>query len=397
METRSARLVALVCVLTLALPPLAPAFQEEGFVRIGTMGELSGPIQAFGHQAFGGMKIALEEINGKGGVTVQGKRVPLKFVPEGAYDTQTNPATTLAMWKKSIEADSPLMVANFVSSGNTEALFKNIADSGTKVPTLSVISSAGKLSKITPYGFRWSIFEPEQIGDVLQKLNKQFGLKTAGLVVLKDERYSTLTAEEAFIPGAKKAGIQIVETVEILTKDTDVSAQVSRLKAANPDIVMLASVVGGAANILREAQRRGLKPKVWLGCNGTNNPELFKIAGPAAEGLVMRSGFHSELPRAADVAEKVKKLFNQDMNFWHSVGYESILAIAQAIEAAQLKNTRESLQEDREKFRDAFAKGTYFGFAGPIKFDAEREAGKPAVSVVYRGGKLRIWDEKELP
>ena len=150
--------------------------------------------------------------------------------------------------------------------------------------------------------------------------------------------------------------------------------------------------------MIKEAYRRGgVKPKIITGCNGTNSPEFNKIAGRAAEGFIMRSGYNDTLPGANKIDAIFQKRFKEKMDWFGACGYESILGTAAAIETAGIKNTRATLQEDRKKFRDALASIKVFAFTGYKKFEPSGEFWHPAVSVVIKNGKPVIWDEKALP
>jgi len=373
------------------------AFMDENCIRIGNVSPLTGPGGSYAFQAFGGMKIAVDEINKKGGVLVQGKGVPLKIVPKDGYDSGTDTGQTIALYSKLCEEDKVLAVVHCVTSGETDALYKSMASRGVKVPTISNLSSAGNVASYTPYGFRYSINEVKEIAKLLKLLHDKFNIRTAALVLEKDSRYAAMTADEAFIPGAKNAGISILETITVLSKDKDFSSQAAKLRELKADMIMVSTFAASGAYVVKEAYRRGFRPKVIVGCNGTNSPEYISIGGKGAEGTIMRSGYNDKLPGAAQIDAEFQKRYKEKMNFFGACGYESIIGVTKAIEVAKIKNTPESLQEDRQKVRDALTSIEIFTFAGNKKFEEDRELWKPSVSVVIRDGDFKIWDEKELP
>ena len=391
--------ICFVCIsLVFLTPNLSNAFNDENCIRIGNVSPLTGPGGSYAFQAFSGMKLAVEWINkSMGGVLVGEKLVPLKIIPPDGYDTGTNTGKAIALASKLAEQDQVLAIVHSLTSGETDGLYKAMANKDMKVPTIANLSSAGKVAAYTPWGFRYSINEPQQLKKIIKYLKDKFNINTAVLVLEKDSRYANMTAEHGFIPGCKDAGVKILDTVTVLSKDKDFSSQAAKLRSANADMVMVSTFAASGAYVMKEAYRRGLKPKVILGCNGTNSPEYINIGGKAIEGTIMRSGYNDKLPGADEVAAEFKQRFKETMNFFGACGWESVVSVAKAIEYAKIKNTQETLQEDRVKLRDALASIEVFTFAGNKKFEPDGELWAPAVSVIIKSGQFAIWNEKELP
>lgn len=395
---RSLCLVFLTLSVICFVPHSSQGFMTENNVRIGNVSPLTGPGGSYAFQAFSGMKLAVEWINkSMGGVMINGMLVPIKIIPPDGYDTGTNTGQAIALASKLGEQDQVLAVVHSLTSGETDALYKAMANKNIEVPTIANLSSAGNVASYTPWGFRYSINEPQQLKKIIKLLHDKFNINTAVLVLEKDSRYANMTADHGFVPGCKAAGVKIKETVTVLSKDKDFSSQAAKLRSANADMIMVSTFAASGAYVIKEAYRRGVRPKVVLGCNGTNSPEYIKIAGKAAEGTIMRSGYNDKLPGAAEVAAEFKERFKETMNFFGACGWESMIGVANAIQYARIKNTPESLVEDRKKLRDALASIEVFTFAGNKKFEPDGELWAPAVSVVIKDGQFVIWKEKKLP
>ena len=81
-------------------------------------------------------------------------------------------------------------------------------------------------------------------------------------------------------------GVQIVDTETFADKDTDFSAQLTKIQQANPDVIVVASLYQEGALIMKKMREMGMKQPV-IGSNGFNSPEFIKIAGAAADGVIV--------------------------------------------------------------------------------------------------------------
>jgi branched-chain amino acid transport system substrate-binding protein len=390
-------LVSLLLATALAAP--AAAFQAEGTVRIGSLEAQTGVPAPYGLQALIGSQIAIDEINAAGGVSVDGKKVKLALTPApNGYDPGGDSATTIALLKKLVSDDQVLAIKGTSRSDNTEAAFNYLNEldkQGAAAVLISAASAAPDLGKITKWGFRNSFFEGSLISREMQLLHDKLGYKTAALFVVKDNPFNATIAKAILTPALQKAGFQIVAQVEGLERDTDYAAQVDALKTAAPDIVVVSSPVLPGVGIMKEAQRRGYRPQLWVGTIGNIAPEIPKLGGRAVERMVVSSSYNPEQPQIEKLAAEYKKRTNNEINLFGVNGYEAIYLFKAAIEAAGIKNTPETLAEDRAKFRDALAKVQIDSVTGErIGFDADRDAIKHGYFLTIRNGKYQVWDEK---
>jgi branched-chain amino acid transport system substrate-binding protein len=380
----------------------AGAFQAEGTVRIGSLEAQTGVPAPYGIQALTGAQIAIDEINGGGGVMVDGKAVKLVLTPApNGYDPGGDSATTIALLKKVVSDDQVLAIKGTSRSDNTEAAFNYLNElerQGTPVALMSSASASPGLGKISKWGFRNAFFDGELVARETQILHDTLGYKTAGLFVAKDNAFNVAVAKGVLIPNLQKAGFEIVVQTEGLEKDTDFSAQIEALARAKPDVVVVSTPVLPGVNLMKEAQRRGFKPKIWIGTIGNIAPEVPKLGGKAVERMVVGSSYSPDLPRIERLAAEYRKRAGSDINLFGVNGYEAIYLFKSAIEGSGIKNTPGTLNEDRRKFRDALANVSIDSVTGErVRFNAENDAVKKGYFLTIRNGKYTVWDEKPLP
>ena len=383
-----------------ALTGGALAFQSEGTVRIGSLEAQTGVPAPYGIQALTGAQIAIDEINAAGGVTVDGKQVKLATTPgPNGYDPGGDSAATIALMKKLVSDDQVLVIKGTSRSDNTEAAFNYLNEldkQGTPIVLLSPSSAAPGLGKITTWGFRNAFFEASALARAAKALNA-LGYNTSGIYVSKDNGYNVAIAKALITPALEKNGFKMVATTDGLEKDTSFSAQVEALRQANPDVVAVSTPVLPGVNLMKEADRRGFRPKAWLGNIGNIAPEVPKLGGKAVERMVVGSSYSPDLPGVQKLADEYKKRAGNELNLFGVNGYEAIYLFKAAIEASGIKNTPDSLQDDRRKFRDALKKVQLKSVTGEeIRFNEEGDAIKNGFLLTIKDGKYQIWDEKSF-
>ena len=84
----------------------------------------------------------------------------------------------------------------------------------------------------------------------------------------------------------ESVGVQIVDTETFADKDTDFSAQLTKIQQAKPDVIIVASLYQEGALIMKKMREMGMNQPV-VGSNGFNSPQFIKIAGDAANGVIV--------------------------------------------------------------------------------------------------------------
>jgi branched-chain amino acid transport system substrate-binding protein len=104
------------------------------------------------------------------------------------------------------------------------------------------------------------------------------------------------------------------------------------------------------------------------------------------------------VPGAADVqklADEYKKRTGNEMNLFGVNGYEAIYLFKAAIESSGIKNTPETLNDDRAKFRDALVKTEITSVTGEkVRFNEKGDAIKKGFILTIKDGAYQVWDEK---
>ena len=262
-------LSAAVVAAALALPG-SPVMAQSNEITIGISISTTGPAAALGIPERNALEFVPKEIGG----------VPLKVIvlDDGGDPTA---ATTNAR--------------RFV----TESKADIIMGSSTTPPSIAVSTVANEAGiphfglapfPINEARMKWSVDMPQSIpimGKVLYEHMKAHAIKTVGYIGYSDS-YGDLWVNDFKAQGVPM-GMTLVDEERFARPDTSVAGQVLKLVAANPDAILVGAS-GTAAALPQSALReRGYKGLIYQ-THGAASMDFIRIAGPAAEGVIMASG-----------------------------------------------------------------------------------------------------------
>jgi branched-chain amino acid transport system substrate-binding protein len=352
-----------------------PAGGEGGdVIKIGEFASLTGKEATFGQMSHHGTELAIDEMNARGGVL--GKK--LRLLTEDDQSKQGEPKTIA---RKLISRDNVIALLGEVASG--ASLEAAPVCQEAKIPQISPSSTNPKVTQIGDYIFR-TCFTDAQQGKALA----QFALRT-----LKATRVGVLT--DAGIPYSvglgtcfkgtfTTSGGTIATEEKYTSGDKDFKAQLTAIKAANPDALFVPGYYTEAGLIARQARELGLTAPIFGG-DGWESSELAAIGGDAIEGAYFSTHFSPEEKRP-DVDKFVHDFqakYGSTPDGMAALGYDSAMILGDAIKRA---GTTEG-----PKVRDALAATRHFaGITGDITIDEHRNATKALVILQVKGGKFHL-------
>ena len=172
------------------------------------------------------------------------------------------------------------------------------------------------------------------------------------------------TAEAAL----QKLGVQIVDTETFADKDTDFSAQLTKVQQAKPDVIVVAAYYQEGIIIMKKMREMGMNQKV-IGSNGFNSPAFIKGAGAASDGTIVGTPWFpdKEDQKIKDFRKAYKEKYGKEPDQYAAQSYDGIYMMYEAI----LKSGSIS---DREKFKTALQELQGFtGVTGTLSFDSNRD------------------------
>jgi branched-chain amino acid transport system substrate-binding protein len=346
----------------------------QDVIKIGEFGSLSGDNAGFGTTQNNGVQIALEEVNAGGGVL--GKKIQLIV-----EDNQTKQGETTTIVRKLISQDHVAAIVGEVASSKT--LEAAPIAQAAKIPLIATAATNPKVTQTGDYIFRVCFiddFQGEVIARfVLEKLQKK---KVAFLTDVKQDYSVGLTKFAGDY--LTKHGGTIVKEQSYSSGDKDFRAQLTDIKSANPDVIIITGYYPEAALIAKQARQFGIK-SVFVGGDGWDDPALISIGGKAVEDSYYSNHFSADAkaPIVQAFVQKYKEKYGRDPNAFAALGYDAFKLLVDAIKRAG--------GTDPEKLRQAIADTKEFeGVSGKITIGPDRNAVKPALILQVKDGTLKF-------
>ena len=345
-------------------------------VKIGFFGALTGPTATFAISGRQGVLLAADERNRAGGVLGR----PIEVLAEDDRGEAAEAATAVS---KLITRDHVVALIGEQASSRTLAAAPIAQSYG--VPLISPTSTNVEVTKKGDYIFRACFIDAYQ-GQVLSTFARK-NLKASTAAILTDTRsdYSVGLAD-AFRTAFTAAGGRIVGEAKYAEGDSDFSAQLTALRASNPDVLFVPGYYTDAGLIARQARSLGLKATL-LGADGWDSPKLTEIGGEAIEGAYLSNHYSVDDPSPAvrKFVDAYRAKYGTDPDSIGASSYDAMRLIADAIERAG--------STEGKRIRDTLAATKNFpGVTGSITMDADRNPIKPAVVLKVEKGRFRFAD-----
>jgi branched-chain amino acid transport system substrate-binding protein len=376
--------VVVVAALGLAaLVPSAPAAKLAGkSVKLGAIYSITGKGAEWGEHSKIATEIAVEEINRAGGIG----GLPVEVLVQ---DTGTEVAPAISLARKLILEDKVLAILGPCFSSEFEALAPLL--DRLKTVIVSQCSAKPGISALSTWAFRNTLTSDKQLAPAVEIWQKRYGIKTAAIIY--DSADSVASSEgSAVLPALlKKAGIEVKESLTYQTKDIDFSAQITRVKALNPDGIALGACYQQAANIVREARKQGLKQPFLAGaCTGS--PEFAKLVGKDGENSVIGSAGWPDDPKpktAAFLKKFMEKSGGKKPNYGGMRSYDNVYIMKWVVERGGVTNDAKDLDADRDRVRVGWTKVKDFdGITGLTTINAERDGGGKSTVLTVKDGQF---------
>lgn len=358
-----------VCLLTTA------AVAEEP-LKIGLFGPMSGERAALGTRFREAAEMYAEEVNAAGGI---GGR-PLEIVAE---DSRGAPREAANIAQKFAQDPSVLAVVGGQTSTESMAAAPILADAG--ISQVSPTASHPDYSTMSEYQFRISNTQ-KTISDVhADLLVKTLGFKKIAIIYFQDDWGSYVASSTT--EKVQAMGAEVVLSEAMVPEGRDYRALVTKVLAAKPDGVFLASHYAESAVFMQ--QLRQATPDLPVAATDTlNDPKFVELAGAAANGVVMPTPFLPTAPAAMAFSKAYEAKFGKTPDYYSAFSYDAVLVIADA-----MKDVADKGEEiTRQAVRDAIAAAPpRTGVSGTIHYDAN---GDPEMRLMSY---ITIKDGKYVP
>jgi len=369
-------LLAVVLVFGVTFGAIA-ADQKEP-IKIGAFFALSGPNAPIGTPTKLVAQMVVDKINQEGGINGR----PIELI---VGDTESDPAKAATIAKKFIFSDKVAAIIGPTSTGEGMQVKKIVEEAG--VPIFMTVGGDPVImgDKFGPFTYVFK--SPQRSSTAVQKLYGYLKEKKLTKVAL-------LTASDPFGKDgavwleklAPDYGITFVAKEAFGPKDTDMTAQLTKIKNAKPQAIICWTIGPAGAIVAKNKAQLGIKIPLFQ-CHGQPGPEYIQLAGKASEGDRMPA---TKLMVADELADNdpQKPVIKDFIKLYQDAGYDKQFPInthsGYAWDAIYIvTNAMKKAGTDPKALRDAIeqTKG-YVGVSGIYNLTPEDHNGLGVDSMV---------------
>ena len=365
--SRSSRPNFKVFGVSLALLLSGATAALAGDIKIGVAEALSGGAAQYGTSIRNGLVLAAEEINAAGGVN--GDKIVLVV-----EDEQGKKEEAINAFKKLIFQDRVLMLFGPTLSNSAQAA-DPIAQA-SKTVVFGTSNTADGITSIGTFVFRNSVTEADVLPTTIATAVKHAKIQRVAVLYGNDDVF-TKSGYDNFKKALETLKLPVTTTETFAKGDVDFKAQLTKIKASNPDAIVLSALISEGAPIMVQARQLGLRVP-FIGGNGMNSVKVFDLAKGASDGLWVGSPWslqnHSRENNSFVVAFTQK--FTAAPDQFAAQSYD---ALHIAVAALKKVNRSGDVVKDRVALRDALPIVQWTGATGAFRFrQTTDKSGNPA-------------------
>ena len=359
MSKRFLTLISVVLIFTMIVTACSngTGAPEEETIKIGWIGSLTGDQAVWGTCESNTVKMLIEEVNASGGIL--GKKV------EGIYyDTKGDAAEAVNATKRLASQDKVVAIIGPNASGQAIAISSVLEE--YKVPDISTVGTNPKVTvnddgSVKEFNFRVCFIDPYQGAVAAGYAYDRLGLRNAAVLYDVASDYSqgfTEFFEKTFI----EKGGKIVAKEGFKEGDVEFKPQLSKIKDANPDMILMPYYYKEVALSANQARELGIDA-VLIGGDGWPSEQLMTMAADAIEGSYIVNHLDFNDPEVKPLQDKYNAKYNLPMELNGYMAHDAFLLLKAAIEDAGVA--------DPVKIAESLTKVTVQGVTGTIKLSPE--------------------------
>ncbi|MBL0423629.1 ABC transporter substrate-binding protein [Ramlibacter alkalitolerans] len=349
----------------LALATLAGGAQAQEAIRIGAFLSVTGPAAFLGDPELKTLEMYVERINAEGGIL--GRKVQLV-----SYDDAGDAEKARTFAKRLIEQDKVDVIVGGSTTGTTMAAVPLAEQSGTPF-----ISLAGAVPIVEPPK-KWVFKTPHTDRMACEKIFADTqSRKLTKVALISGSGGFDKSMRGECVKVASKYGVELVADETYGANDTDMTAQLTKIKGSGAQAVLNAGFGQGPAIVTRNYRQVGLTLPLYQS-HGVASREFIKLAGAAAEGVRLPAaallvsdilpGNDPQKPVVSSYRKNYEDRFKSEVSAFGGHAYDGLMLAIGAMKTAH--------STDKGKVRDALeATRGYVGTGGVVNMSANDHMG----------------------
>lgn len=357
-------------------------------IKVGAVLSVTGYAGLIGTPQMEAIQVFAEKVNREGGVL--GRPVEVYF-----EDDQSNPANSVIVASKLIHDKKVCAIIGSTLTNMCMAMLPIFERE--RVPNVSFGAGHEITDPLRKWVFRITLTDIRLSPVMLRFAAEKLGARKIALLHSTDA--SGMMGAKGVKENVAKYGMEIVITEMFDPKDTNMVPQLTKIKTARPDAIILYSNAAPAAVVAKNCQQLGMEQIPIIGSHGIPGPEFIKLVGSTVERgrwifLSLKSAIADKLPANDPYRQNLydpfikgfREKFGAAKRFGpaHGNGYDGFLAVISALKTAGT--------DDRASLRDAMEKTGFEGFNGPFNYSPTDHDGQDVtrsrIPVIIKGGEF---------
>lgn len=347
-------IMAIACLM-ITSPGIAASHKKP--YKIGGIFAVTGPASFLGDPEKKSMEMAIDQINADGGIDGH-------MLEAVIYDTEGDPSKAVMGVNKLINKDNVIAIVGPSTTPATLAVMPVVQRS--QIPFISCAAGNKIVQPITPWVFKTAQSDIQAVATIYKTLQSK-NIKKISIISVNNAFGES--GKEQLLAQAPDFGLTVAKSETYGAKDTDMTAQLTKIRQDDPEAVVCWGTNPGPAVVAKNLQQLGLDIPLYQS-HGVASPKFIELAGTAAEGIMLPTGkilvadlLPDSDPQKAvllDYIHDYEKKYNASVSGFGGYAFDGVKILEGA-----LKNSN----GDKEKIRKAIENTkNYVGISGIFNF-----------------------------
>lgn len=347
-----------MCFVSMVLVLFAGTVFAAPPIKIGAILSVTGPASFLGEPERNTALMMVEEINKAGGIN--GRKIELIV-----YDTQGDATKAVQAVNRLIKSDKVVAIIGDSTTGNSMAVIPVVEKA--EVPIISCAAGSKITDPVKKWVFKTAQNDSLAVMRIFEHMNDK-KIKKIAIITVSDG-FGASGREQLKLKAAD-FGIEIVLDETYGPKDTDMTAQLTKIRGSAAQAIVCWGTNPGPAVVARNVKQLGIKMPLFMS-HGVSSKKFIELAGEGAEGIILPSGrviVADQLPDSdpqkkalLSYVDNYRKHFKVEGDHFGGHAWDAIMLIKEAIERGGA--TPASIRDQLEKTKNFAGIGGIFNYS----------------------------------
>jgi branched-chain amino acid transport system substrate-binding protein len=350
--------LSLFTAVSILIPSPVLSGTDTPTYKIGGLFSITGPASFLGDPEKKSMELAVEQINKAGGIDGH-------MLEAIIYDDEGDPSKAVNAASKLIESDKVIAIVGPSLTPTTLAVMPMVQKA--QIPFISCAAGNKIVAPVDPWVFKTAQSDILAVAAIYSHLKAQ-NFKKIGILTVADSFGES--GKEQLLNQAAQFGLTIAKSETFGGKDTDMTAQITKIRQENPDAIVCWGTNPGPAVVAKNIQQLGVTIPLYQSY-GVASPKFIELAGSAAEGIILPTGKILVTGLLADTDPQKKTLvdytnaydakFKSPVSGFGGYAYDGIQILAKAL--AGTNGDKEKVRHNIEDLKGHVGISGIFNFS----------------------------------